>query len=381
MTTVDQFLLKLNLIGIEHLNPSIPNRDKRILVSLSKQLTSGVFLTENQSRLLIKILKENSQYLDFDEMKTLDDPKWSQPYRTIDQVRKIYVKDSSLIVDFTFNKTVKKIMSDLIKTLEGAVLNPTPTMYIIPLTERNILSVITALKRERFAISTVVQDYFNAIKNIVDANTNPFTFEAIDTPRTVSLITSDIDITNPVARNDRRIRYQYFAHPLEHCYSLTEKIANRATNKVYINSETTSLSDLIKSLTELNRLPILVVFNAFDEAESLEKLVTLEAALRDNSVSKVGVYFRFTNSEVGKQFNDLVKQHGYNQRLDEHTQVVGVANNQLPKFLFKTNWYPQTVISLTANFRNNKTSVYSDAVDLIVLYNKTQPISSSNEIL
>ena len=55
MITVDTLLIELFQQGIDKLDSQIPNRDKRILTSLARQLNSGNFLTENQAKLLIKM--------------------------------------------------------------------------------------------------------------------------------------------------------------------------------------------------------------------------------------------------------------------------------------------------------------------------------------
>ncbi len=59
MNTIDHLLIELYNIGVEKLDTSVPVRDKKILSSLARQIISGHFLTENQSKLLVKILKEN----------------------------------------------------------------------------------------------------------------------------------------------------------------------------------------------------------------------------------------------------------------------------------------------------------------------------------
>ena len=53
MKTVDTLLIELFQQGIDKLDSQIPNKDKRILVSLARQLNSGNFLTENQAKLLV----------------------------------------------------------------------------------------------------------------------------------------------------------------------------------------------------------------------------------------------------------------------------------------------------------------------------------------
>ena len=83
MVTIDNLLLDLYKNGIEHLGKDVPSRDKKILLSLSRQLMSGNFLTENQGNLLLKIFKENKKYLTDifqNKVSALDDPSWSKSF-------------------------------------------------------------------------------------------------------------------------------------------------------------------------------------------------------------------------------------------------------------------------------------------------------------
>ena len=59
MKTIDNLLADIVRLGVGKLDNSVPLRDKKILVSLDKQINFGNFLTKNQGDLLIKIIKEN----------------------------------------------------------------------------------------------------------------------------------------------------------------------------------------------------------------------------------------------------------------------------------------------------------------------------------
>ena len=100
MITVDTLLIELFRQGIETLHPQIPARDKKVLISLARQINSGHFLTENQSKLLVKIFKENSSHI-FDplseNLEAIETPTWSHSFRVLDQVRKIFLAKEVLI--------------------------------------------------------------------------------------------------------------------------------------------------------------------------------------------------------------------------------------------------------------------------------------------
>ena len=61
MNTVDNLVLKI----VNYLTPTIEecisSRDAKVLRSMATSIASQYFITENQSKLIIKILKENAK--------------------------------------------------------------------------------------------------------------------------------------------------------------------------------------------------------------------------------------------------------------------------------------------------------------------------------
>ena len=106
MITVDALLIHLfkNAFLTEKVFPS---KDKRILLSLARQLLQNTFLTENQSKLLTKIFKENVVHLDGivdDVHNVINSDTWSEPFRVIQKIRKIYIDPGdadTLVIEFT----------------------------------------------------------------------------------------------------------------------------------------------------------------------------------------------------------------------------------------------------------------------------------------
>ena len=65
MITIDKLLLQIENYGFEKFTLSISRRDLRILRNLASLVKSPNFITENQSKLLIKLLTENFKHLNF----------------------------------------------------------------------------------------------------------------------------------------------------------------------------------------------------------------------------------------------------------------------------------------------------------------------------
>ena len=392
MITVDTLLIELFRQGIETLNSQIPARDKKVLISLARQINSGHFLTENQSKLLVKILKENSQHL-FDptseNLNVIENPTWSHLFRVLEQVRKIFMtkeNEGRILVEFTYNKRLRQQITDLNKNIEGQMLSINNKQYSLPLTEKNLYQVVKTFKPQGFSVDQNLMKFYEEISEIYENSSNQFDVFNLTNDKLTNLIkqdTNDITEDNLILLNDRRLKFQYSIFPKNPEISLKNSLANRPSTRIWIDSTTTPLNELVTALAELNRLPVLFIFNGHDSKECLQNLKKLVFSLENRGLDKhVGIYFRFDNgTDNNKEFNLSISQLGYNVKLDSTTQVAGIANNKLPKFMLKNGWYPNSVISFSNNFKSNKTSVYCDAVDLIVYYNDKRPLGGVDAVV
>jgi hypothetical protein len=200
-------------------------------------------------------------------------------------------------------------------------------------------------------------------------------------------VTADLDINNDVDRNviiDRSIRYQFLTDAAKNYGdSLTEVIANRPKSKIWIDSKQHTLADVMASLIELRRLPVLIVFDTVITGKYYDNLKQLSEALEVNNVcTDIGVYFRLPNDVTGKQFNQLIAEKSYNKLLDNNSKVVAVQSGKLPKFFLKNAWKPMSVIALDSRMgmRHGKTAVYSNCCDLIVEWAEQQTIMEQAKI-
>jgi hypothetical protein len=392
MITTDALLIELFQQGIEKLGSYIPNRDKKILISLSKQVMAGHFLTENQSKLLIKIFTENLEFIDnkvADARQPIEFPTWSQSFRVIEQVRKIFMsKDDNgrILVEFTYNKRLRQQISDINKSIEGQMLAINSKQYSIPLTEKNLHLVVNSFKNQGFEIDHILMEFYGEISEILKTTNTQFNVFSLTDKKLETAVFNEVgSITddNLILLNDRHQKFQYTIFQKNPEISLKNSLANRPGTRVWIDSNQTSLDEVVGALCELDRLPVLIIFNGHESKDCLQNLKKLAISLKNCGVdTNTGIYFRFDNiSEHNKNFNNLISQLGYNVQLNDTTLVAGIANNKLPKFLLKSKWYPKSVISFSNNFKSNKTSVYCDAVDLIVYYNDKRPLGGADAIV
>jgi len=381
MPTVDKFLSYLCYNYKETLTTHWTQQDKKVLVSLNKQIQSGNFLTENQGKLLLKILKENWAVVNATvtaDISLIEDPQWSEPFRVIEQLRKVFMsleENPKIVVEFTYNKRIRQSINDLNKVLQGQVVCANPRQYHLPLTEQNIYNVVRHFENDDFEFDEKFMDFYHEIEEIIESKKDVYDVFALANEKLILALKKDvgaIDQDNLILLNDRHIKYQYRISSKNPENSLKNALANRASTKVWINADNHALSEVIANIQALNRLPLLVVFNGHDSKECLKNLEKLAKSI---DTVETGIYFRFDNHAEGdKQFNMFIQSNKLNAKLSPTTMVAGIANNKLPKFMIKNGWYPNSVISFSNNFKNNKSSYYCDSVDLIVYYNDKQPL-------
>lgn len=386
MLTIDDLLTKIELHGIDHLSSSIPNKDRRILKNLAKMIKMPTFITESQGRLLTKILQENLESLNFigaDLIPSLRSPTWSKSFRPIDSSRKIsIIKDTdgnSLIdIECSFNKDIKRILQNISKEMDGQIFKSQSRHCQFLLTEKNLLAIITSLKKFNFERTENVDALY---RDILDINKNEiiksFNIETTEHRGLKSLLEKEIgNDRSLVLLNDRRIKYQFtVADKTEMINSLQSKLASRETPKVFLNKESYQLIDLVMALQDLKRNKVMAIFDEYDVKSCIQNLELIHSTFEQLGVTpNVGVYLRFPNDGDGKRFNELVSEYGYNKQLDDRCKLAIIANSKLPKFFLKTTWYPDATVSFSNQFRNNKTSTYCNSCDMIVYYNTQAPL-------
>lgn len=387
---IDEILNLIEQNGFDKLSSSVSNRDKRILKNLVRLAKMPEFLTEAQGNLLLKILKENLESLNFigaSLIPSLKAPSWTKPFRVIKVTRKIYITKQSdgtpyIIVECPFNKDTKKSIATAAKNIEG----PNPIYengcYQLMLTEKNLVSVVDSLKKYNFEKSEEIEGLYDKISKI-DRNEYLKEFSLLENKneklkRLLNYDVLDINKCDPLLLEDRKIKFQYNFSLKNTKFSETSleyKIATRTNHKIFLNNENFSLMDISVAIKNLRRLPVLVIFDEYQPKKCIENLKSLKTCLDALGVNlNVGVYFRFSSDSEGAEFNTLVNQYGYNKQLDKDNKVSVVSNGKLPKFFLKNQWYPKSVISFSNQFRNNKTSVYCNECDLVLYYNNTMPV-------
>lgn len=385
---IDTLLLEIEKAGFQNLPKSVPGKDIKILKNLCSSITGPNYITENQSRLLVKILRENVNFLGVDKTLvdlSLENPTWARTFRAVDNTKKLFIGkdgqgDLTLVLEVAFNANLKKILKNLGSECDGNLVTSNGRTFLTDLTEKNIVLLVEALSSEGFEIDRTIKDHYNTIKSwkIEEIQSRYFTENLIDTNLYKSLVSDigDLATADISVIQDRSVRYQYIINtPKNTEKSVKNQLITRNSSKVWIDSNTVSLSDVITELKNINRFPLLLVIENHVQPKALEILKNIDLALKECEISEgVGIYFRLDNDAIGKEFNTLIAERKYNAVLDDNTKIACVSNGKIPKFFLKSSWKPMAVISVGTTLRHSKTSVYANCCDLVVSYHHTESL-------
>lgn len=393
MITVDNLLLKITSCTTPTIEEYLPTRDSKVLRSLASAVSSPVFITENQSRLLLKLLEQySSHFLIIDNTLTdvLVAPGWSRRFRAVDNTKKVYIKtlkdkEPAIFVEYSPNSAVRKTLQGIGKLIENNITVHSTRLISIELTEKNIVAIIDLLRPSKFEFDQKITDFYEIIKKWKFADEcNKFFFgENLYEPIKSSL-EKDIgveSVTNLSIIADRKTRYHFLTKKVEkNEVKLQDLIAHRTQQKIWIDSNAYELSDVIGNLKDLKRFPLLVIFDSHSADVCTKTLKNFQKSLENNEISNhVGIYFRLQNDTAGKVFNGVIQENHYNAPLDSATIVAGIQTGKLPKFFLKDcNWAPKSVIVFGNNLRHGKTAIYSNRCDLIISYSDKPSIFDNN---
>ncbi len=386
MKTIDQLLI--HLVGDSEipLETLLPPKDVKLLRSLASAVNNNWFITEDQSKLLVSVLTRHQLALaikDASIEQILSTPSnWSAPFRQIENIRKLFLSVHNdipvIVISFSYSPALRSLMfkCNFVRQITNGKL------YHADITEKNIYALVAMLKECGFDIDTNLLNYYSII-SAWDEDTirNQFLVSNIVDKNILTELPDNLqsaNVTDKLIIMDRGHRYQYIAEHSVDETTLSGMIATRKTSKIWIDSMKYSLVDILRSLIELQRLPILFTFDTFDPLLATQKLKEVSNALEEVGIcDKIGIYVRLKNS-CGHEFNHIISEKKYNCLLDNNTVVAGVHFSKLPKFFIRTDWQPMSVISLSNSFSNNlhssKTSIYAARCDLIITHSEHAPL-------
>ena len=371
--------------------------DAKILKSIAKQLSKKIPMTDRQYELVkTKLLEYEDQF----EKKNVDIESAIQnlayPLREIDRSHTLkIVQDEddnlSLAIRFPFNKKILDRVEE-IRRLEGKVKRKIKdSTHYFSFSPDNLVKLVQIAQRfeHKFEIDSNIIEIYNTclsyekdkeiyVPGIYNYNLKNFTPEAIS-----NLISDlgDVNETNLSLYFDRKNLYgihhfdkEHLDNSIQKLSSLSQIIVKRDMPTVLLHKRNFNFSQIVNSMFELKRFPILVVL---DSKQALDQLTIAHNHFKNViHESEMSVCFRLQNAwkpdedkKITDPFNEYVSTQALNNSVDKNTKIVYINANKLPKPLLKTGFTPKCVITFGGKGLSfNNVTQYTQQFDLQIVY-------------
>ena len=377
------------LTGLNKLNGykfEIQKEDYNILTSVARQVFKGIALTDRQFDMLVRKFenyKEQFATNNIDIDNIISNKVLRTPFREVDRTQKVFIEGKQIIAQFPFNKKLIQQIQDLRTYATGQVTN-SKNRWQFDLTEKNIKVVGDVLTKFEFSeefttlyntiSSYMLEDWVPGIYQKELKNLHP------KAKANAEAACGEFD-TNVIKYIDRRMQYGIEHIDVDYeIKTLADRIAFRKSSLVYIKNESVTLEELVDSLDQLSRYPILVVVDEerFDTIYDIDKLFDKHSVKVQRSVM-----FRIPNDSIEtSKFNQWVRDNKLNNWVDNRTKIVYISSIKIPKPVLM-NFKPQCILNLSKNLRSygSAFSWLASASDLRIDYGHSPLIKSECETL
>jgi len=343
----------------------VPSSCIHIITSINKQCLRSIALTDRQFTLVSEKLTESGyEFLSVTRL----------PLREIDRSKYIKIVDNYIKIRFPFSKK-------LIVALES-VANKHRRIYksesgshehFFKLRELPALDIYNEFKDRNFEIDQQFIDYVEEVKKIQSQEDKFVTAYKDDTfynlsDNAVKHIKEELTEITQEKMYDRRLRYGISKIDKPDVYGLVETILDRPMPLIQISPNTTRLDDLVTTLMQLERLPLLVITSQHSAQSDLYDCHKATKNLIAND-KQICLFRVENNSDDDYNMNNYIKDENLNNWLDEKIEIAYIKYGSIPKLLLKTNWKPKAIISFSSSVYNTETITYMKNVcDLNVIY-------------
>ena len=366
----------------------------KIMFSIAKQVMKGTALTQRQYDLVKKLLVE--YYIPQFDKHEIDLKecigKLRKPLRKINSDHWIKLLDwrggigaekvQMLVIRFPFNKKVIKYIEELKNSVDKEYFYEDHKHYF-PFEEKYIWKLITIANKfdKKFDVEDKILDIYNQLIEFENNKHNyipgVYNYKLCNIPqRAINYCTNLLG--EPCEDNfykyyDRRFMFGFEFMDQDHLIkcqkqisNLSYKIITRKDTTIIIDSKRWTLDQVLTSIEELDRYPLLIVL---DRKEAMEEISELHLRFRNYIPStQMSVMFRLDSTPKGNLFNHFVREQRLNNVVDKSTKIVYISTNKVPKPLIKTGWLPVSSFTLGSKKNYSKVDGFITGTDLYMQY-------------
>ena len=148
--------------------------------------------------------------------------------------------------------------------------------------------------------------------------------------------------------------------------TLSQKIVRRKCPNVLIDSDVFTVNNIVETVLELNRFPVLVCLQPQTDFDDLSHIYKCFKNIFSNDDFCV-LYRKDNNTAENKYFNQFIKLNGLNNSLANNSKIVYTTQDKVTKTLLKNNWKPKSALVFGCS-RTNKMETYLNELDLVMYY-------------
>jgi len=386
-------------------------KDKSVLGSMGKQTAKGTSLTDLQYKLLYTILVQDHYIAQFEhrgftketylavlsntrtELRDVDRSKTMTVTYEIPSIRNRWTaasgtaetvtKDSPWIkLSFPFNKKHLVSVNEFSKLTSNYVHLTSSRDHYFKIDERVVYELVKEFQYKGYTIDKELIEFYNEIKHVAK---NPTEYQPTVKngelvnfhPATEKWLLDHYGVPSQdtaVRYKDHSIQFDIanidealLSDASETLSALSKSLINRKSVQVLVRPDDWLQTDIVHSLVELERLPVLVILDTDDCLRDLR--TSFERFNQYVDRSEVSVLFRVSN-EVNPAFNTFVKEHKINNPVTEKTKVVYICKDKLPKPLLKSEWMPESVVRIGSTRLQTKIDQWICDCDMVIHYDK-----------
>lgn len=372
----------------------IESNDATIMCSIARQSFKGTALTDRQFALMkekLQTYRNQFTTLEYDFDRAVETLR--QPLRHIDRSKYIkivnhtdtvgsnevyesYKNDWKWIkIRFPFSKKLIMLINDIQKQDGEYYHKKGSHSHFFRLTERFVYDILYTFKDKSFNIDQELVDLYNELADL-ESNKHEYVPGVYNgqlrniPDNAIAAIKDHVESDNLLQYYDRRYLFglKYFDSELDQILNLanplTAKIAKRSTDKIIIKPSTHSLNDIMSSLHDLNRFPLLVVLT---DSNATRMLSLMHRALKNIIRSEdMSVMFRLDNN-TDAEFNEFIRDNKLNNLVAKNTKVVYINSNKVPKPLVNSGWKPYTSLRFDSD-HFKQAAKFVDGLDINIEY-------------
>lgn len=355
--------LILHLAGVVPIDddidpPKLEISDINLIHSFGKQIVRNLGFTDRQYDLAKRKIDDYAEYFSF-ITEDIEEVKNSTriPLRQIDRSRWIKIVENSkgdyeIAVRFTFQKKLISSLEDIRRAInDKGSYDKETKVHSFEYSEMNLFTIVQAFEGKNFDLGDNVKDIFNKLNELDPGDYIPgvYDFKIKNLhPNGEKLLVEELGeptTENMLLYKDRTLRYGlgYVDNDANvDTTSLSAKIAHRIRTNISVNSTKVNFDELLLSLENLQRLPLLILVSLDRCYDTIVEMQQYVKNLIPNE--QVSVMFRLDNQGEGVHFNDYIREQKINNKLDTNTKIVYCLDTKLPKPVLNSQWKPNTII-------------------------------------